>query len=126
MITLPFPPRVLHPNARPNHFVKAKAAKAYRAHAFYAAKAAGVKKADKGQSAHVDITFHPPNRRKHDLDGLLSSLKSGLDGISDAIGIDDSLWSISIKKGQPITGGSVSISITGHVDGQDDNEGRPG
>jgi crossover junction endodeoxyribonuclease RusA len=113
MICLPFPPRILHPNARPNVFAKAKAAKAYRAHAFYAAKASGVKKASKGVSAHVDITFHPPNRHKHDLDGLLSSIKNGLDGVSDAIGIDDSLWSITIKKGQPIKGGLVSITVTG-------------
>lgn len=112
MITLPFPPRTLHPNARPHWAALRKAAKAYRNDAFYAALAAGVGKID-AEEVSVFIVFHPPNRRKHDLDGMLSAIKSGLDGIADAIGVDDSKWKITIEKSQPEKGGKVSVAITG-------------
>ncbi len=35
------------------------------------------------------ISFHPPDRRRRDLDGMLSACKPYLDGIAEAYGIDD-------------------------------------
>lgn len=35
------------------------------------------------------VTFVSPDKRDRDLDNLLSSLKHGLDGIAQALGIDD-------------------------------------
>ena len=43
---------------------------------------------------------------------MLASIKSGLDGISQAIGVDDSKWSLTITKGDPIKGGQVVVDIT--------------
>ena len=50
-------------------------------------------------SLHVSITFHPPSNRRQDLDNMLASIKSGLDGVADAIGVDDSNWTITIARG---------------------------
>lgn len=62
-------------------------------------------------SVHVCITFIPPDRRPRDLDNMLASIKSGLDGIADVIGVDDSKWSITIQKEDRI-GGMVRVVIT--------------
>lgn len=35
------------------------------------------------------ITFYPPNNYRRDLDNCLASLKSGIDGMCDTLGIDD-------------------------------------
>ena len=43
---------------------------------------------------------------------MLASIKSGLDGVSDAIGVDDSQWSLSLRRGEPVPGGAVTIEIT--------------
>ena len=60
---------------------------------------------------HAIITFHPPDKRRRDLDNMLSSFKSGIDGIVDAIGVDDSDWTITISKGEPVIGGKVVVEI---------------
>ena len=60
---------------------------------------------------HLKITFVPPNRRASDLDNMLASLKSGLDGLCDVLGVDDSKWSIEISKADDRIGGFVEIEV---------------
>lgn len=60
---------------------------------------------------HLAIQFCPPNRRKRDLDNMLASLKATLDGLSDAMGVDDSGWSLTLTRGEPVKGGAVFITI---------------
>ncbi len=50
---------------------------------------------------HLDITFHPPDKRRRDLDNMLASIKYGLDGVAKALGVDDYEWSMSIRRGDP-------------------------
>ena len=47
----------------------------------------------------LKITFHPPDEKRRDLDNMLSACKSGLDGLSSAVGIDDSEFTLTITKG---------------------------
>ncbi|MDC0657068.1 hypothetical protein N6L27_03565 [Leisingera sp. SS27] len=61
--------------------------------------------------AHVAIRFCPPDERRRDLDNMLASLKSGLDGVADATGQDDSEWSLSLERGEPEKGGAVYVEI---------------
>ena len=90
-LVLPWPSRDLHPNSRGHWSVKAKATKRARADANNLAKAAGWHREDWADGPlHVWIDGYPPDRRKRDNDGLLSSLKAALDGIASAMGIDDS------------------------------------
>lgn len=112
-ITLPWPDRSLHPNSRKHFMVKARAAKAARQTAGWCAKEAGIRPNDPDIPAELKVTaiFSPPNARAHDLDGLLSSIKSQLDGIADALGTDDSKWQIAIRKEAPVKGGSVRIEL---------------
>ena len=61
---------------------------------------------------HVNITFFPPSRRRFDLDGLLSRMKAGLDGVSDVCGIDDSKWTITLCKAASVApDGMVKIEL---------------
>ena len=110
---LPWPDRVLHPNSRSHYMRKAKAVKNARATANWIAREAGIRPNDPDipQALKVTAIFCPPNNRAHDLDGCLSSLKSALDGVADAIGIDDSKWQIAIRKDAAVKGGAVRIEL---------------
>ena len=60
----------------------------------------------------LTITFNPPDKRKRDLDGALSSLKTSLDGVATALTIDDSKFNpITLKRGAPVKGGSVLVEV---------------
>lgn len=109
-VDLPWPSRVLHPNARVHWGKRAKAAKAARLAAAWAAKAAklGPIEAD---LLKVTAVFSPPDDRPRDDDGMLSNIKSYLDGIADVIGIDDSRFRTFIRREPKRPGGNVRIEI---------------
>lgn len=113
-LVLPWPARELHPNARIHWSKKAKHAKSERARAFILARQAfaGVELPE--GRLHVWIDGYATDKRRRDADGLLSSLKPTLDGIADALGIDDRRfvphpW----VKDEIRKGGEVRIRITG-------------
>ena len=108
-ITLPWPPTGLSPNARMHWAKLAKLKKSYRAACAYQAISQGAKRIN-ADRLHLTITFVPPTRRAYDLDNALARMKSGLDGLADVIGVDDSKWSLTIKKADTI-GGMVKVSI---------------
>jgi Holliday junction resolvase RusA-like endonuclease len=115
-IVLPWPERVLHPNARPHWSVKRKAVKLARHAAYILAYDAGWKPETPWPEGplHIWIDGYPKDRRRRDADGLLSSLKAALDGIADAMGVDDRRfvphpW----VKDEVRKGGEVRIRITG-------------
>lgn len=109
-IILPWPARCMWPNSRVDRRAAIGPRKKYRADGAKAAWAAGFRKLN-WQSAHLRITFHPPCRRARDLDNMLAAIKSGLDGVSDAIGIDDSRWSMTIQRGPVVKGGAVHVAL---------------
>lgn len=114
-LVLPWPSRDLHPNARVHWAVKSKAAKAAKQEAHVLAIAAGwPNEALPDGPMHVWIDGYPTDHRRRDADGLLSSLKPALDGIADALGVDDRRfvphpW----VKDEVRKGGQVIIRITG-------------
>jgi len=119
VLTLPWPDRNLHPNARPHYMVLAKAKKAARESAAWAAKAAwpAIDLPAEGR-LHLWLDFYPPDRRQRDDDGLLSSMKAARDGIADALGINDSRFvSHPYIKDEVRKGGMVEIRITPEVGG---------
>ena len=109
-VILPWPTKYLSPNASGYWAVKARAKKAYRTLCAWQAKSQGLTRLD-AERLHLKITFVPPNRRARDLDNMLASLKSGLDGLCDVLGVDDSKWSIEISKADDRIGGFVEIEI---------------
>ncbi len=112
-IELPWPPRELHPNARIHWSRRAKAAKQCRALGWGMTLTAGVRRSDPDipQALKVTAVFSPPDNRRRDADGMLSSIKSYLDGIADVLGVDDSKFEIAIRREQPVKGGAVRIEL---------------
>lgn len=113
-LILPWPSRLLHPNSRTHWAAKSKATKAARADAHLLALAAGWHRETWPDGPlHVWIDGYPTDRRRRDADGLLSSMKAALDGIAQAMGVDDRRfvphpW----IKDEVRKGGEVRIRIT--------------
>jgi hypothetical protein len=114
-IVLPWPERVLHPNARTHWAPLAKAKRQARADACVLARLAGWPAMTLPDGRlHLWLDFYPPNRHKHDDDGLLSSMKAARDGIADALKIDDARFvSHPYVHDEVRKGGEVRIRITG-------------
>lgn len=110
-LELPWPPSALSPNSRGHWAIKARHAKKYRSDALFVAMAAGLRVV-KAEALHLAITFRAPDKRGRDLDNLLASIKAGLDGVADASGVDDSRWTLTLAKGEPVKGGAVVIEVT--------------
>lgn len=87
-ITIPLPDPCLSPNSRKHWRVKAKATATYRMLAKLAALNAicGEIGADEmgWETANVQCRFFWPDKRRRDRDNAQSSMKSALDGITDA------------------------------------------
>ena len=117
-VSLPWPSATTSPNARKHWTATAKAKAAQRATSFELTRqvlqASCIKKTDLtyAKQAHVAIVFNAPDKRRRDIDNCLSSIKAALDGISDATGIDDGLWSYEIRRGDVVAGGRVDVTIT--------------
>lgn len=111
VVTLPWPTPCLSPNARGHWSKKASAAAKARRDAAILCQMNGVRALPWG-GMNVALEFRAPTRRAYDLDNALSSCKSLLDGIADASGIDDSRWAYSIKRGEPVKGGAVVVTLT--------------
>lgn len=89
-IILPWPSRRLHPNSRVHWAQKSRAARQARRDSQYIAIEAGWHNKEWPDGRlHVWIDGYAKDRRARDHDGFLSSLKSALDGIADAMGVDD-------------------------------------
>lgn len=110
MIELPWPHRDLSPNARVHFRAKAAATKAYREQAYWLTKASDLIAPDEGNIA-LRIDFHPPDKRRRDLDNMLASIKGGIDGIADGLGVNDQRFGFWLSREAPVKGGRVVVSI---------------
>ena len=108
-LTLPWPPADLSPNSRGHWSKLARAKKAYRAACAWTAKEQGARKVEADALA-VRITFVPPDRRARDTDNMLASIKAGLDGLADVLGVDDSRWTLTIARADEV-GGMVRVEV---------------
>lgn len=111
IVTLPWPPTTLSPNSRAHWAAKARAAKKYRRDCGYATVGArgGV---SLPANIIMTVTFRPPNARPRDADNLLASIKSGIDGLCDALAINDrQFMQITVRFGEVAKGGAVVVEI---------------
>ena len=111
LVRLPWPSKDLSPNARVHWAKRSAAAKKARRDACILCQAAGCRALD-AKRLTVEITFYPPDARARDTDNMLASVKSALDGVSDATGVDDSLWNYGLVRGEPVKGGGVLVLVT--------------
>lgn len=111
-IHLDWPEKELWPNSRVHWAVLAECREYQKFCAAVTCIDAGLENYPFDTSAlTLDMTFHPPDKRKRDLDNMLAAMKAAIDGIAETIGVDDSMFSISLSRGEIAKGGRVSISI---------------
>lgn len=118
-VILPWPPKTLSPNGRPHFMALALAKKGYRALCRREAVSQGLAAPTaprepagglSGGKLAVHLTFYPPNKARRDMDNCLAAMKSGLDGLADALGVDDSKWKLSMEMADTI-GGFVRVEV---------------
>lgn len=107
---LPWPPAKLSPNARLHWAQRNRLVKQFRKACWSTALQQGAKRLDADRLA-VHLTFVPPDRRHRDWDNMVASMKSGLDGLVDAIGVDDSRWRLSFDVADGEIGGMVRVRM---------------
>lgn len=94
-ITLPWPDSALFPNRKGGkHWATYQRAKATaRMDGYLAAKqAVGRDPLFLTSRTPVSIVFHAPDRRRRDIDGMHGAIKNAMDGIAQALGVDDSIF----------------------------------
>jgi crossover junction endodeoxyribonuclease RusA len=111
-VILPWPPKELSPNARLHWSRVAKAKKQYRNACWALALEAGINPTSVpgGNRYALELMFYPPDRRQRDHDNLIASMKAGLDGLADAMGVDDRKFRLT-QDVSPDIGGYVRIEI---------------
>jgi crossover junction endodeoxyribonuclease RusA len=109
IVTLPWPTGPLWPNRRPHWSVRAKHVAKARRDAWALCLEAG---APKGE-AELRVAFHPPDRGRRDVQNAVAAMKAQIDGIADALGVDDSRLRIEwpIAFAEPVKGGAVVVEI---------------
>jgi hypothetical protein len=97
-LCLPWPDKKLSPNARQHWAQRSAAVKRARSQAYLLARGSmsqpgsgwdAMLRAGEGDQINVRLTFEPPARYRYDIDNLVARMKSSLDGIADAINVDD-------------------------------------
>ena len=110
-LTLPWPPTGLSPNARTHWAKLARLKKQYREACAWTAASQGAYPMN-AERLRLTLEFVPPTRRAYDLDNALARMKAGLDGLADALRVDDSRWELRIRKGPPgEIGGFVRVFL---------------
>jgi len=114
--TCSWPGSDLSPNSRIHWAVRAKATKSLRNEAMLLAithtSPEWRERVRQAGRLAVKLKFVPPSRRGFDADNRLASFKGGLDGISDAIGLNDRHFKVEFELSQePIKGGGVMVTL---------------
>ncbi len=111
-VTLPWPDSRLSPNSREHWASLMRAKRDAKGTGFWRTKAAlGVDGKPAAKLLDVQITFHPPDKRRRDMDNMVASLKAYQDGIARAIGIDDQYWRCSYAVGEVVKHGQVVVEM---------------
>lgn len=109
-VTFPWPPRECSPNWRGHWATKAKAVKAYRKTCWVLALKANIN-LDWCAEIYLHTMFYPPSKRRFDQDNCIAAIKGGLDGLADALDVNDRLFRILPSMGCSRPSGAIHIQI---------------
>jgi crossover junction endodeoxyribonuclease RusA len=110
-LVLSWPDKGLSPNARLHHHAKAKLTKLARESAYWLTKQAWIATPEGDAEIMIHLDFHPPDKRRRDLDGMLASAKAQIDGMADALEVNDYRFAYTIRRREPVKGGKVVVWI---------------
>lgn len=110
MIELPFPSSKLSGHQGGRWRDKARVIATHRSWAFHATKAARLSVPEEGDIA-IAFRFIPPNRRG-DRTNYPNRLKPYIDGIAEALGVNDRRFLPSYEFAEPEKGGKVLVELS--------------
>ena len=117
-ISLPWPDKRLSPNARNHWTAKAEASQTAKAQGCYLTleyfEESMVETPLEWGLGQLEATyiFHPPDKRRRDIDNFLAMMKNYQDGVCAALGIDDSrIKRTVIEWGAVVKGGKVVLRL---------------
>ena len=122
-IELPhLPPREANPNANSHYFARSKVRREQRDEMISYVLEQGTTDTPL-EKAHITITWYAKDKRKRDVDNLLSAMKGSIDGLVEAgVIVDDSAqhlsYSLYYKYGKEITENKTGILIEAVVQKQ--------
>jgi len=113
VLILPWPVAALWQNSRAHWRTRADATKKARNEAGLIAMAGGLRKPG-CDGAHLEWAFIPPDNRRRDLSNAIASTKAAIDGIADALGVDDSTFTHSwpLRFEATAKGGAIRVTVT--------------
>jgi crossover junction endodeoxyribonuclease RusA len=114
-LELPYPDPALSPNSPKRHWRSKQPAKeTAREESFlYARPYVGM--FTNADLLQMSLTFHPPNKKRRDLDNAYASMKSTLDGMCQGLEIDDAqIHRVTLVWGEE-NGGSKRPVVERHV-----------
>ena len=121
IVVLPFPDRRLNPNSsKGTHWAATVALrkKARSDAAYLTREACAGQRFQPGQELALVITFVQPDRRSRDRDNLLAASKPMLDGVADALGVNDSQFEpVTIRREYGGKPGAVKVEIEASIKG---------
>jgi crossover junction endodeoxyribonuclease RusA len=107
---LPWPAPALSPNSRAHWSKAAKARAEAKRTAWALALEAGFPTHCKGPVS-VSLRFCPPDARRRDMDNAFASMKASLDGIAEAMCVDDRHFVFTLAWGDKRPGGAVVVEV---------------
>ena len=112
LLRLAWPTKPLWANSRVHWAKRSKAVAAYRREAYCLALEQPAVKLKLSRPL-LTFTFHPPDNRRRDIHNMPHTMKATIDGIADAMGVDDQhflcRWPGVFAK--PVTDGCVLIEV---------------
>lgn len=112
-VEMAYPDKTLSPNRSTHHMALWRAKKDAKEAASWATKAAMPRNwTHDGSRLPVMVMLHPiAGKAAMDKDNALACAKAHLDGIAQALGVDDKLFDPTIDIGQPVPRGALVITV---------------
>lgn len=116
-VNLPWPEKILWPNRNRGHHWSEVRKAAVKAHQYgLVTVAKQIESSEVVESSpdawQATVEFHPPTHHRYDLDNALASLKAYLDGMMEALAIDDSqIVTVTLCKREVVSGGVVIVTL---------------
>lgn len=112
-LTFPWFLKELKPNWTGHYMQKAKSKAIYRAECEkITLKEMGAYPVGVSSFSTIKAKFYKPNNRHMDLDNMLASIKSGIDGMCDALQINDKQFTTIIIEKSDSIGGYIEIELS--------------
>lgn len=112
-IELPWPPAKLSPNgSHGNYHARRHAANKYRGDCLLLIRSQGAPQPPADGPIMLNVLFCPPTRVQSDLDNLLARTKHGLDALAECMGVNDHRFEFTLRRGDPVKGGKVSVEVS--------------